>query len=269
MPPALYSGPGDIVSGAISWFGLRAYSFATVGSNAIRLRRASDNAESNFVTTFPTGIIDIPSITTFLTSTSGFVSKWYDQSGNGNDLVQATAASQPSFPLSVIGTFPVVRCGTGKQMEKTSFSGSGRAAPANPWTFNQFFLYRSSSGSCIQTTYDGSDDPGYFVDNAGNGGWYTGGTTDLQAVATGSWHATTGLAVGAAPNNKHYVENNVTTTATPGLAQLRATLGLNDQGFGDTGGTDFDITECGIWASAWSAANVSAVISNQHGYWGA
>lgn len=48
----LYAGPGDIVSGATAWYGLRGYSasYASPGTgNAINLRRASDNATCNFV----------------------------------------------------------------------------------------------------------------------------------------------------------------------------------------------------------------------------
>jgi hypothetical protein len=36
-PAASYTGPGDVVSGAKAWYGLRAYSAATAGTKAIRL----------------------------------------------------------------------------------------------------------------------------------------------------------------------------------------------------------------------------------------
>lgn len=49
---ATYVGPGDIVSGATAWYGLRAYkaAYASPGTNkSVNLRRASDNATCDFV----------------------------------------------------------------------------------------------------------------------------------------------------------------------------------------------------------------------------
>lgn len=49
---ATYTGPGDVVSGASAWYGLRAYNaaYASPGTNlAVNLRRTSDNATCNFV----------------------------------------------------------------------------------------------------------------------------------------------------------------------------------------------------------------------------
>lgn len=45
-----YTGPGDVVSGATAWYGLRAYSSAQIGGTqkAVNLRRASDNTTCDF-----------------------------------------------------------------------------------------------------------------------------------------------------------------------------------------------------------------------------
>ena len=40
---AAYAGPGNVISGASAWWGLRGYSAAAVGANAVQLRRDSDN----------------------------------------------------------------------------------------------------------------------------------------------------------------------------------------------------------------------------------
>lgn len=47
---AAYTGPGDVVSSAIVWYGLRAYnaSYAAAKGKAFNLRRASDNATCDF-----------------------------------------------------------------------------------------------------------------------------------------------------------------------------------------------------------------------------
>src|SRR3990167_2139815 len=40
-----------------------------------------------------------------VTSSGGFASQWADQSGNGNDLLQATGTNQPAYDGSAILTF--------------------------------------------------------------------------------------------------------------------------------------------------------------------
>lgn len=63
-PVAPYAGPGDVVSGFLVWGGLWAYGAATAGTKAIRVRRASDNAESD-ISTLSTGPLDTASALTF------------------------------------------------------------------------------------------------------------------------------------------------------------------------------------------------------------
>src|SRR5215211_3938725 len=99
---AAFSGPGDVVSGAAAWWGLRAYSAATTGANLVRIRRVSDNVEQNFVS-LSTGALDRASIVTFLAATTGRFVTYYDQIGVKH-LTQATAANQAAVNLSGIGS---------------------------------------------------------------------------------------------------------------------------------------------------------------------
>ena len=74
-----------------------AYSLRDLASNiasVVRVRRASDNSEKDF------SAADVSSgaMTQWVGSgNDGFVETWYDQSGNSNDAVQATAGSQPKI----------------------------------------------------------------------------------------------------------------------------------------------------------------------------
>jgi hypothetical protein len=78
-------------SGAYSLRKLRtAYS-----GNCIRVRRSSDNTEQDFG--FVSGYLDTASMLTFVGSNNGFVTTWYDQSGNARNAVQTTAANQPQI----------------------------------------------------------------------------------------------------------------------------------------------------------------------------
>lgn len=66
---------------------------------AIRVRRSSDNTEQDigFSGSYQ---LDISSLISFCGSGSGFVTTWYDQSGNGRNAIQTTAANQPQIVSS-------------------------------------------------------------------------------------------------------------------------------------------------------------------------
>jgi hypothetical protein len=62
--------------------------------NAIRVRRSNDNSEQDIGFT-SSGDLDTASLKTFVGANSGFVTTWYDQSGNARNATQTTAANQP------------------------------------------------------------------------------------------------------------------------------------------------------------------------------
>lgn len=61
---------------------------------AIKVRRSSDSTTQDIPFT-PGGDMDTTALLAFVGSGSGYIDTLYDQSGNGRNLVQATAASQP------------------------------------------------------------------------------------------------------------------------------------------------------------------------------
>ena len=65
-------------------------------SLACRVRRSSDNAELNIGFT-ASGDLDTASLLAHVGSGNGFVTTWYDQSGNGRNAAQTTAAIQPQI----------------------------------------------------------------------------------------------------------------------------------------------------------------------------
>lgn len=103
-PSGPYVGPGDLNPGWLFFCGLRAYTNASIGSNAIRLRRESDNAEADFAT-IAGGGFDVTAITNWINAAgaaTGFFTKWYDQTGNGYDHSNANASQQ--WEVSVFGS---------------------------------------------------------------------------------------------------------------------------------------------------------------------
>lgn len=71
---------------------------STYTGDAIRVRRSSDNTEQDIG--FVSGELDTSSLLSFVGTggtDNGFVKTWYDQSGNGYDATQTTAANQPQI----------------------------------------------------------------------------------------------------------------------------------------------------------------------------
>jgi hypothetical protein len=87
----------DTYSGAAAAYSLRKLRTAYTGS-AIEVRRTNnDVADIGFTST---GELDTTALLAFTGTgalNNGFVTKWYDQSGNGYDATQATALNQPQI----------------------------------------------------------------------------------------------------------------------------------------------------------------------------
>jgi hypothetical protein len=87
----------DDYSGAAAAYSLRKLRNAYTGS-AIRVRRSSDNTEQDIG--FSNNVLNTSLLTTFCSGTNGFVTTWYDQSGNANNSTQTIAANQPQIVSS-------------------------------------------------------------------------------------------------------------------------------------------------------------------------
>jgi hypothetical protein len=91
----------DLYPSASVAFSLRRLS-STYTGNSIRVRRASDNSEQN-IGFDALGNLDTTALATFCSGTDGFVTTWYDQSGNGRNATQITATNQPKIYDSSTG----------------------------------------------------------------------------------------------------------------------------------------------------------------------
>ena len=92
--PSAFTGLLNDYSGAAAAYSLRLLDNTYTG-DAIVVRRSSDNTTQNIG--FVNNELDTASLESFCSGTDGFVTTWYDQSGNGNDAAQATASSQPKI----------------------------------------------------------------------------------------------------------------------------------------------------------------------------
>jgi hypothetical protein len=78
-------------------YSLRQLRTAYTGA-AIRVRRSSDNAEQDI--NFIGGDLDTASLLTFCGAGNGFITTWYDQSGNANNATQPTLLSSQAQIVS-------------------------------------------------------------------------------------------------------------------------------------------------------------------------
>jgi hypothetical protein len=89
----------DLYPSSAAAYSTRLLRGASYSGSAIRVRRSSDNAEQNIGFT-TSGNLDEAALTTFCGAGDGFVTTWYDQSGNGRNSVQTSGANQPKIVLT-------------------------------------------------------------------------------------------------------------------------------------------------------------------------
>jgi non-reducing end alpha-L-arabinofuranosidase len=92
--------PGDIAAAAgtplVAAHSMTRALYATYSGNLFQVRRASDGTTENIAPTVPGGYANMTTLNTFCAGTTCTVSMLYDQTGNANDLPQATPANQPA-----------------------------------------------------------------------------------------------------------------------------------------------------------------------------
>ncbi len=131
-PAATYSGPGNVVSGATAWYGLRAYNaaYAVAGSNAINVRRASDNSTEN-IAVLSTGALNISAANTFAgtdaTASCTFATTTATCTGASStphvgSTITGSGVTEPCY-VTAVGTF------TGGSGTLTVSGNNGLSAP--------------------------------------------------------------------------------------------------------------------------------------------
>jgi hypothetical protein len=85
----------DLYPNAEMAYSLRKLRAAYTGA-AVRIRRSSDNAETD-IGFLANGNFNSAAAVAFCGAGNGFVTTWYDQSGNSKDWLQPTAANQPQI----------------------------------------------------------------------------------------------------------------------------------------------------------------------------
>jgi len=172
----------DTYTSAAAAYSLRKLRSAYTGS-AIRVRRSSDNTEQDVGFSSAFGL-DTSSLTSFCGSGNGFVTTWYDQSGNGKNATQTTGLSQPQIVSSGVivrtsGNILAIDC-NGKQMSNTqtntltqatfnaqevSSTGSDNVFSLPFGTINTSGYFSVASNGSTSLPYQNVGTPIYFVNN--------------------------------------------------------------------------------------------------------
>lgn len=129
----------DEYPGAAAAYSVRRLSGAYTGS-LLQVRRSSNNDvldigfDSN-------GDLDTAALTSFCSGTDGFVTEWYDQSGNGINATQGTAINQPQIVSS--GSV-LTLTGVGSARPIMLFDGVNDFFSFTPITLDQFTSFYPS-----------------------------------------------------------------------------------------------------------------------------
>lgn len=148
----------DDYPNAAAAYSVRKLRSAYTGS-AIRVRRSSDNTEQDIG--FVNNALDTSSLTSFCGSGNGFVTTWYDQSGNARNATQTTAANQPQ----IVSSGSVLNINSKPSLQ---FDGSNDRleVPSSTATFN--FIHNgglAQIANVVKISSSGSN--GFMGNNAG------------------------------------------------------------------------------------------------------
>lgn len=249
-----YTGPGDIVSGADAWWGLRAYGAATAGTKAIRLARASDGAQEN-ISTLSNGNLDTSTAATFCASTTCTIITWYDQTGNGFDVTQTATSSEATYTVNCLGSLPCATLPGG-----TGYSSSGNMTQAQPLTYS--VMYDRTLIQEYELVLDNNRNAILGTAAAANQAQITAGSQVTATSTDNVWHAMQGVLNGS--SSFFYIDGTQTNVSLGGNYIFSTPIVFLGTASKELVGM---ATEGGVWGSAFSTTTASSLNSNQHAYW--
>jgi hypothetical protein len=130
---------------------------------AIRVRRDIDNVEQDIGFT-PAGNLDETALTSFVGSSNGFITTWYDQSGQNNNATNPTAIRQPK----IVQTGVIIKVNTKPAIEfpQTNLHWLNLTTTITPAADNlQFFVADRNHLNKIFTALSGNGFNGIYTNN--------------------------------------------------------------------------------------------------------
>jgi len=254
----------DTYTSAAAAYSLRKLRSAYTGS-AIRVRRSSDNTETNIGFSSSFGL-DTTSLSSFCSGTNGFVTTWYDQSGNGKDATQTTAANQPQIVssgsvINVNSKPSLLSDGTNDSFTITSIS----TLSSNYTLFN---VGKRSASGVKYFGMAGGTSPGqghlFWSDNNFYFQKGIGILSSTSTLATANQQIMTGIDLQSTANNTQYVNGSVIASTYSAFTLTRSydkLFQLETTNF-SSGNTQ----EIIIWLSD-QTSNLSGINTNINSYY--
>ena len=233
--------------------------------SCMRIRRSSDNTEQD-IGFDSSGNLDTAAIETFCTTSTGWVTKLYDQSGSGNDAYQTITSVQPQIydgsKVLVYNGRPSMRATTASTYLRWTgvlITGTGARSMlvvANPDSaLNDNVLALTSSGSGNGTTWNWTTEVAVRVLGAqvfGNNGMSTQ-TVGMLTFPSGGQIA-----------DIDYYENSVQATPTSTTASV--SINTASTGYSFMHATEGWMHECLMWESD-QTSNQSDIYTEVEGYY--
>jgi hypothetical protein len=174
----------DSYPNAAAAYSLRKLRNAYTGS-AIEVRRTNnDVADIGFTST---GALDTAALLAFTGTgalNNGFVTKWYDQSGNGRDATQATAINQPQ----IVSAGSVINVNSKPSLlfdgVNDSFGVTLSSALLQPNSFGIVFKYNNSTDSNHDLIDSSPNTPRTLIDTVSNNFRLFAGTSVTSVAST-------------------------------------------------------------------------------------
>jgi hypothetical protein len=174
-----FTGLLDTYPGSAAAYSLRQLRTAYTGA-AIRVRRSSDNAEQDFG--FVNNVLDTASLLTFVGAGNGYITTWYDQSGNGNNAIMSIGVNQPEIiiggTLFSVNSKTAIKFSLGLQY---LFLNSSISVGAS--NFNSFVGKRALSSDILMGLSGGIGHQ-YFLGLFNDNKYYLNGKINFNQVST-------------------------------------------------------------------------------------
>jgi hypothetical protein len=194
-------------------YSLRKLRNAYTGS-AIRVRRSSDNAETDIGFTAG-GDLNTAALLAHVGSGNGFVTTLYDQSGNGRNATQTTAGNQPRIVNS-----GALEASNGKP--EIRFDGVddylAAASPLIGTTHSLFVLFTPTIENEFGTVFgqwkSGENGRFYVIANQESAGPISAGRLNVANTTATGGNGTNGLAADVAISNTPTLITSISTTGS-------------------------------------------------------
>lgn len=237
---------------------------------ANEVRRSSDNAASNVG--FSEMDYDAVSLTAYVGANSGFIKTWYDQSGNGRNLTQATNSNQPRIRNS--GTNDLINSRLtikGSNTNQASLGGSIGSVSTTTLTIVVVLsvpAFVTGNRRVVSTNQSGNNDYGnsstFNINQHTTNGIMVNQNTNLTttlnantpSVLTAIWNGSTlkirinGTEVASASNTSTIIVNDIDF--------FGATFSYGD----------FSISECVMYSRALNSTELGIIEGNMGAYYG-